>query len=557
VRARPARPACQRGAALILFATVLVVGVTWYAVSALPKTVTLRLDREMKTSQALRTAKEALLGYAAQYAAQTEFDVPGRLPCPESTSAIGTSNEGLASGSCSNTTASVGRLPWRTLGMDQPRDGDGEPLWYVLSPGFRNAPVNFGTPGQLTLNGTSNAAVALIIAPGRAVNSLGQAGTPPTGCSAVNQQLDRYASPLDAAKFFECGNATGSYLTAGALPWSNDRVMAVTAAEWAGAISGAVAERLQRQFVPVLEDWRSSVSSSNWGVSFLPHASTFSDPATNDLCGDRVSGVGVTEGMIPAARATTSCTFWATPATLTKVGGNGTISTTPICSATSTAWRCVFSYRSGNLIVRMTATAPNVTGSFRGPITTSDVRVPVPFGTAFTTTNFSLSAPSSTGSVALSVDIGLPQRGTAVQHVIEINHLPEPGTWTEPSVQWFMQNNWDRYTYYAISPGARAVPGLACSAPGASGCITVNGLPSGSGNADDKRLVLALMGRPMGSQTAAALEAASHALPVPAGYTGVPAPFTVSRSLTTSNDRLAMCPYRYTAQSGSTLIPCN
>ncbi len=540
---------------------MLVLGVTWFAVSALPKTATMRTERDIKTNQALRTAKQALLGYAAQYAAQPAYDVPGRLPCPESTSAIGTSTEGQASASCSNATASVGRLPWRTLGMDQLRDSDGEPLWYVLSPGFRDAPINFGTPGQLTLDGTANAAVALIIAPGRAVNTLAEAGTPPTGCSAVDQQTGRYASPLDPAKFLECGNATGSYLTAGLQPWTNDRVMVVTAAEWADAIAGAVAGRLQREFVPMLEYWRSTMSQSTWGVSFLPHASTFNgDAATNDLCGDMVSGVGVTEGMLPSQRAssTLGCTSWRTPSTFTKISGGGTISGTPTCSATSTVWRCIVSYKSGSVTMRITATAPNITGSFRGRITAADVRVPVPAGVSYSVSNFSISSPSSTGSVSLSVDVALPTRtGTAAQHWIEISHLPEPGApWTDISVRWVMQNNWDRYIYYAISPGARAVPGLACSSPGASGCITVNGSPAGSGNANDKRVVLALMGRPIGLQTAPTLEAESHTMPSP-GYTGVPTAFTVSRYLTTNNDRLAMCPYQYTAQGGSTLTACN
>jgi hypothetical protein len=327
--------------------------------------------------------------------------------------------------------------------------------------------------------------------------------------------------------------------------------------EWADAIAAAVAGRMQRDFITVLESWRTGTSQTIWGVSFLPHASTFSDPATNDLCGDVVSGVGVTEGMMPFARATSSCTFWGSPFTFTKVGGSGTLNSWS-CGAVSAAWRCQFSYR-GTITVRVTATAPNVTGAFRDRILSTDVRVPLPAGTTFTTSSFSLSGPSSTGSVSVSVDVGLPNRATSTTTIIEIKHLPEP-TWPAPTdalLRWFIQNDWARYTYYAISPGARAVPGLTCNSPGASGCITVNGLPSGSGNANDKRVVLALMGRPIGSQTAAALEAASHAMPNPATYTGVPAPFTVSRALTTNNDRLAMCPYRYTSVSGSTVIPCN
>ncbi len=35
--------------------------------------------------------------------------------------------------------AYLGRLPWRELGLRDLRDGDGECLWYALSPTFRNA----------------------------------------------------------------------------------------------------------------------------------------------------------------------------------------------------------------------------------------------------------------------------------------------------------------------------------------------------------------------------------------------------------------------------------
>lgn len=550
----------QRGAALLVFATVLVLGVTWYAVDTLGNSATrVTTQREMKTGAALRAAKQALLGYAAQYAASTcvgvsppcPFEVPGRLPCPESVNAIGTLEEGEASGNC--TLPKIGRLPWQTLGMEPLRDGDGELLWYVLSAGFRDPPINFGTPGQLTLDGAANAAVALIIAPGKSINSLGEPGTPPTGCSAVNQHSGRYANPLDPTKFLECGNATGSYVTAGSLPWSNDRVIAVTAAELMDAIAGPVADRLQREVVPRLEYWRSTVSNDYWGVRFLPHASTYSDPATNDLCGDTVSGAGVTEGLIPTARSTDACTRWAAPNTQGQVGGSGSIST-PACGPLSSgAWRCFITY-SGSPVVRITATAPNVTGSFRGRISSGDISSSV----GGTIEAFSLALNPATGAVTVSVDIDLPWKDSSTGTQIVIPTLPEPvGMATDPETKWFIQNGWDRFVYYAISPGVRANPGATCSFPGASGCLVVNGLPSGTGNPDDKRLVLALMGRPIGAQTMPILESGSHAMPSPADYTAVPAAFTATVPSSTINDRLAMCPFMHTAHGGTTLTLCN
>ena len=222
------------------------------------------------------------------------------------------------------------------------------------------------------------------------------------------------------------------------------------------------------------------------------------------------------------------------------------------------------SYKGNGLTMRITATAPNVTGSFRRRYTSADipaiVRVPVPAGTTFSVSNFSISAPSSSGSVSLSVDVTLPSvpGSTAVQHFIEVSHLAEPNTpWWNTDIlgSWFVQNDWIRHTYYAISPGTRAVPGTVCPS-GVIGCLTVNGLPAGSGNANDKRVVLALMGRPLPGQATTTLEPATHALPSPATYTGVPGAFAVASRLVT-NDVLAVCPFQYTPQSGSALVPCN
>ena len=138
-------------------------------------------------------------------------------------------------------------------------------------------------PGELLAVLGPNAAVALLIAPGPALNTLSDPAAPPAGCSKVNQQVGtRNTASLNPANFLECGNDTGtaSYAIPGPSEWTNDRVLAITAAEWAQAIAGSVADRLQRQVAPALEDWRLNISPG-WGASFLPYASGFSDPTTN------------------------------------------------------------------------------------------------------------------------------------------------------------------------------------------------------------------------------------------------------------------------------------
>ena len=138
----------QRGAALIVMMTVIVMGIAWYTVGALGNAVRSTADREIRTGAALYAAKRALLDYVAAQAAQPDTTIPGRLPCPEPLSPAAGS-EGIAAGCSDNTATYVGRLPWRTLGVDQIRDGDGELLWYILGRGFRQSPINFGSQDEI------------------------------------------------------------------------------------------------------------------------------------------------------------------------------------------------------------------------------------------------------------------------------------------------------------------------------------------------------------------------------------------------------------------------
>lgn len=74
--------------------------------------------------------------------------------------------EGVAAASCS--LPAVGRLPWRTLSLDKLTDAAGEPLWYVVSPGWAkpnntaHTVINSNTPRQLTVDGVASDSVALI-----------------------------------------------------------------------------------------------------------------------------------------------------------------------------------------------------------------------------------------------------------------------------------------------------------------------------------------------------------------------------------------------------------
>lgn len=169
--------------------------------------------RDRKTAMAMAKAKEAIIGFAA-----SSTTLPGRLPCPEDTSLIDSLNEGNQRSSCSNTAPSIGRLPWRTLKSDRLRDAYEEPLWYVVSPGFRSAPINSTTPGQLTIDAQLEAYAALIIAPGPPLSGQSRGTVSASSPPLVANYLD--GTNVDGNNSFSV-NGTGI----------NDRILGITVAE--------------------------------------------------------------------------------------------------------------------------------------------------------------------------------------------------------------------------------------------------------------------------------------------------------------------------------------
>jgi hypothetical protein len=179
-------PYLQRGAAILALFLIVFVA----ALAALYPSLSdqgIRLDRDQKTAEALAQAKAALIGYALKVDLSTSAR-PGDLPCPD------IDNNGTADGACSAASANnplLGRLPWKTLGIEELRDGNGETLWYAVSTNFKNnvrtactSPdvggcLNSDALGTITLRRNSGAivhdstvgtgAIALVIAPGAAL----------------------------------------------------------------------------------------------------------------------------------------------------------------------------------------------------------------------------------------------------------------------------------------------------------------------------------------------------------------------------------------------------
>lgn len=260
----------QRGAALMVMLVILVVGITTVLVNSLTSS-TFKTAQQEKTAAALAQAKEALIGRAV-----FDDNRPGSLPCPD------TDNDGIVNGVAGNCTSSyIGRFPWKTLELPDIGDGNGEHLWYVLSPSFRDnptaGPLNSVSPNlwadPLTLGAETDIA-AIIFATGAPLS--GQNGRPSN----------------NIADYMEGANANGNSIYANdpASEAFNDRALAITRADLMAAVEKRMAAEAQKLLTGFYAN-----SSATTGLRYFPYAAAL---------GTNSPESGLRRGLLPV-----SCRF--------------------------------------------------------------------------------------------------------------------------------------------------------------------------------------------------------------------------------------------------------
>ena len=235
----------QRGVVLLLLlvlglCALAALGLPWLAGLAAPAAPAAGHD-----AAALRSARDALLAYAATYPDRAGLTSrtagPGLLPCPD-TRLDRNDVAGQADPPCALSSGTeTGLLPWRTLDLPALRDGSGAPLWYALANGYRNNPagvVNSDTVAGLRLDSCrpeNRAIAALLIAPGPALP--GQQRNPQLASA-------RYTP----AHYLEAANASrGDACFSSALgDAANDTVLAIDRQTLNGVIETRVLAELQR-----------------------------------------------------------------------------------------------------------------------------------------------------------------------------------------------------------------------------------------------------------------------------------------------------------------------
>jgi hypothetical protein len=499
----------QRGLALTLLLVVVVLAFTYVLMSRLPLATHQTAAKREHNAKVLNQAKQALIGWMVMNAVQTDNN-PGRVPCPEGVNNIGTTQEGIAAPSlasppipASPNCAAVGRLPWRTLGLDKLVDSDAEPLWYAVSPGWALQSsttlltINSDKRGQMTVDGQAppNDVVALIIAPGRAMNV--QAAP---GCAARTQARAAPAPAMNSADYIECFNAaTPAFSTVGPSTSFNDQVLAVTTGDLIPPLEAAIQQRMQREIAPAL---RTVYSSAAWGQTpanpVFPYAARFDnpDPGPTNSYGGEDSRF---QGLLPFSCSAPGCASDSrlAPTFVNWSGGGGSPSITVTgailwgggCSfAAGNQVQCTGTYLGiGTMTFTMTVRATNVAMALRQLD---------PSGLTLTTGSlFSLGTCSVPGTVT-GVSATIQNDGSAVVTmqaqapgllggplllpltvsfcmtaqlgVLKDHSLLDPTSTGAGSTGWFVRNEWYRLVWYATAR-ADTVKDLAGGVP--PGCV--------------------------------------------------------------------------------------
>lgn len=603
-------PRRQRGVALLALLAVVMLAVSWLLVSRLNATSgEFTAATRMRNGLALSQAKQALIGYVAKEVLDLSENIPGRMPCPESPSDAGTDNEGRAGSTCDPTfptNINIGRLPWRTLGLDKLVDTAGEPLWYAVSPnwvlGSTTPIINSGSSGQLNVDGTSDV-VAVIIAPGSPLLLNPNANQTAAGCSARNQMrndrphVSGSTSNPDYRDYLECQNASApidvsfgtSVVDNVTNPVLNDQIVYVTAEDILNAIQGPISERLQRTVAPLLSEhgdkWVAAL-----GAKFLPYAVSFSaPPETNPVtCG----AAGMREGVLPTAVTTTAGCLSAWQ----NFNATGTGNSADFLGCSGSPVTCQFRYytlsslgalldlalnllglgslvgnvgNTGSITVTVSADAPNAALAFRDPLASSDITVSGGLSHSFTLVplvtgeaSLAIQVPITSGANDICtslvglvcnllpgllaspnmVTVQFPQLADATVQGTQLSAVVFPSPYT---LNLLAPASGDPHYWFFTNLWHRYTYYAVApnvSAAQSGGYITVSGFPAANGSDNNKRFVLAAVGPAVTGQNSRPSTSVAQYLEGENASTGNNT-FAHQVFSASGNDRIATCPF--------------
>lgn len=544
LRTRAANRGRQSGLAMLALVTLLALVSSYFIASAITRTTgDVQIARDAKTRQTLNEAKAALIAYAAldSYSSGSSSFQPGALPCPD------TNDDGNAEGSCTTAASRIGRFPWKTVGASDLRDGSGERLWYALSSNYRKLSgttiVNPDTAGTLALSGsfTASNVPAIIFAPGAAFSTqtrdaagLNNVSNYLEGWTAGGSEYSYYVatsksrltiggnSTLVTPNQEDCSNtATEPYC----MPF-NDQLVTVSSDDIFKVVESTVPAMLQQLVTGgSLASGYFATYYSTWGR--YPFPAQFTNPTSSNYRGT----VGQTTGLLPVTTDSSFVTWRTSPTpTLTDTNiSDGNISTQNCSATTSTVISCILTWTQQPTI-QISVNLNGAGQAFVDAVSLSNLSLKyVIFGSNVgTIADFSVThslSPYQSGNSwgTVTLQFKLPTRNTLFGNVrlqISLPSFLAITTSGDANTGWMISNQWHRYLQYSVASGCLPNSSLANSCPVVptvpcnvnTGCLTANGLPSGSfPNNNDKRVLLTFAGR--------ALPADASAMPVFAAQT--------------------------------------
>ena len=281
----------QRGQVFLVLVLLIVVGAGALVYSmATPGRDS--IERDKITAAALAQAREGLISYASAKH-YTGSDRPGTLPCPDS------NGLGNADNFCGTEASRIGRLPWKTLGLSDLRDGHGEPLWYAVSDTFKRNPVagilNSNTPGGLSVSGSPPASnvIAIVFAPGPVLGNQNRSSSISSACSTTGTSILNHRC---AANYLEGGNenADTAFFSGPVTSTFNDKLLLITHGAFFHAVEMRVARAIRESLIYYFSTH-----------SYLPYANSYAGPATGCLAS--------TSGRVPLNPAACGQDGWSSP----------------------------------------------------------------------------------------------------------------------------------------------------------------------------------------------------------------------------------------------------
>jgi hypothetical protein len=198
---------------------------------------------------------------------------PGELPCPD------LDNDGIEECLCTGTQR-VGRVPWKTLGIAEPKDASGETFWYIVSASHRpytstGTPVkiNSDTKGTLPVwkddlvTNLTNEAIAVIIAPGQAIGTQKRSALVAEDCAQTSTVILQNLCPNNYLESTPGGGRNwqnnGPFvmsLTTPSPSTFNDQLLAVTTSD----ILPVVEQRVGKDVIALFKQYKVAAGYFPW-----------------------------------------------------------------------------------------------------------------------------------------------------------------------------------------------------------------------------------------------------------------------------------------------------